>query len=120
MTLDALARKFHLKVTRDERNDKIIQGWRGHLYVDAGKLCAMWLDAHISMDKVKDLGTKVWVGDFTLDARRRRLRDAKVTGIPPENYLRALRLTGCRRGREMGGAQREALTQHHFKPKEPA
>jgi len=111
MTIETLAEKHRLKITRDECNDKVIEGSRGQLYVDAGQVCAIWLNAHVNEKKLAGLGAKIWVGDYALDARRRRLRDAKVTGIPPEQIARAIRLTGTRVRREMTAEQSEAQRQ---------
>jgi hypothetical protein len=93
MTIGALAKKFGLEVTRDGY-DKIIRGARGYLYIDSGEVCAMWIDAPISLESLKNLGTKMWWGDFTPGGRE---RDAKVVGIPAENYARAIRLIGCKK-----------------------
>ena len=91
MTIEALAKQFRLRAVRDGY-DKIIQGERGYLYIDAGEVCAMWVNALISLEALAGLGAKVWVGDPSEGARG---RDAKVTGIPPENYKRAIRLVGA-------------------------
>lgn len=112
MTIDHLAEKHRLKVTRDECNDKIIQGKRGHLYVDNGQLCAMWLEAHVSALKLAPLGGRQWVGDYELDTSRshnRRLRDAKVVGIPKDKIALAIRLTGCRVKREIPEEERAVM-----------
>lgn len=98
MTIAALAKKFGLEVTRDGY-DKIIQGARGYLYIDSGEVCAMWINAHIGIDQLKSLGGKIWVGDATVHAapgnKQQLLRDAKVIGILPENYARAIHLIGA-------------------------
>jgi hypothetical protein len=108
MTIETLAEQHRLKVTRDECNDKIIQGKRGHLYIDAGKVCAMWLEARVNATSLAPLGGRQWVGDFELVAQgkhNRRLRDAKVVGIPADKIPLAIRLTGCKRRRVMSEAQ---------------
>jgi hypothetical protein len=112
VTLDALAEKHRLKVTRDECNDKIIQGRKGHLYMDGHKLCAMWLEARVSAQTLAPLGGRQWVGDYELVARKRgnqRLRDAKVVGITADKVGLAIRLTGAKIKRVMSEAQRAAL-----------
>jgi hypothetical protein len=111
MTIETLAEKYRLKITRDECNDKIIAGSRGQLYCDAGSVCAMWLNAPISLEKLRQLGGKLWAGDGESDGRRypRRVRDAKITGIPVENIPRAIRLTGTRIKREISEEERERL-----------
>ena len=108
MTIDALAEKYRLKVTRDECNDKIIQGRRGHLYVDAGKVCAMWLDVRpILKTTLAPLGGKQWLGSITEGVRR--LQDVKVTGIAADKVPLAIRLTGCKYKRIMSEAQAAVL-----------
>jgi len=112
MTIEALAEKHHLKVTRDECNDKVIQGSRGQLYVDGGKLCALWLEAHVNALKLAPLGGRQWVGDYELvphGKANRRLRDAKVVGILPDQVTRAIRLTGCRVKRQVSEEERARL-----------
>jgi hypothetical protein len=108
MTIETLAEKYRLKITRDECNDKIIEGKHGQLYVDAGTVCAMWLYARVGEPLLAGLGSRIWVGDYALD-RGRRLRDAKVTGIPPENIPRAIRLCGIKKKRIMSEAQQAVL-----------
>jgi hypothetical protein len=106
MTIETFAEKFRLKITRDECNDKIIQGRRGQLYVDAGQLCAMWLDApYIKESRLKELGGHLWTGDISHNAAGRMVRDAKVTGIAPEHHRLAIRLVSTRPKREMSEAQ---------------
>jgi hypothetical protein len=109
MTIETLAEKYRLKVTRDECNDKIIAGRRGHLYIDAGKVCAMWLYARITKERLAPLGGHQWVGDYALDERRHRLRDAKVTGIPADKIPLAIRLTGTRIKREITEEERAVM-----------
>jgi hypothetical protein len=112
MTIETLAEKFRLKITRDECNDKIIEGRHGHLYVDAGQICAMWLDAPITLESLRKLNCRrIWVGDFSLEGgrRQRRLRDGKAVDIPHEQIPLAIRLTGVKRKRIMSEAQRAAL-----------
>jgi hypothetical protein len=113
MTIAALAKKFHLEVTRDGY-DKIIQGARGYLYIDAGEVCAMWINANIDIGQLKNLGQVIWVGDLTLEPRAGagRLRDAKVTGIPAENYARAIHLIGA------SGKRPKETERNRRKPKE--
>lgn len=45
MTLQRFAENFKLRISRDECGDAVIRGKRGKLYVDAGVVCAMWIDA---------------------------------------------------------------------------
>ena len=41
---EVFAEQHRLRVTRDECNDQVIQGRRGHLYFDSAELCLMVLD----------------------------------------------------------------------------
>jgi hypothetical protein len=45
MMIEQFAEKHNLKTSRDECGDIVIRGKRGHLYVDAGVLSAIWTDA---------------------------------------------------------------------------
>jgi hypothetical protein len=111
MTIETFAGKFRLKITRDDCNDKIIQGKHGQLYLDDGALCAMWLDARpINRSRLEQLGGKLWMGDISPNAHGRRVQDVKIAGIRPERYAPAIRLTGAKRKREMSEAQRAVLT----------
>jgi hypothetical protein len=88
--IETFAEPYRLKVTRDECNDQIIQGRRGHLYFDGAELCLMVLDGKPAIpSKWKALGGKLWMGDKAQGAQ-----DVKVTGIPLENARAAIRM--CR------------------------
>jgi hypothetical protein len=120
MTIETLAEKYRLKITRDECNDKIIQGRRGQLYVDAGQACCLWLNTRpILKATLAPLGGKLWMGDVSEDERGKRLQDIRVQGIRPEQVPLAIRLCGIKRRREMSEAQRahavEALAKAHKK-----
>jgi hypothetical protein len=41
---ETFSEQNRLKVTRDECNDQVIQGRRGHLHFDGAELCLMVLD----------------------------------------------------------------------------
>src|SRR5262245_48617188 len=95
MTIQQFAEKYKLKFSRDECGEVIIRGKRGHLYVDGGKLCAMWVDAAPMMrSRLEKLGGKVWQGDIGRGDKGRRVQDAWVRGIRPEAYRLAIRLVG--------------------------
>jgi hypothetical protein len=110
MTIEQFAEENRLKTSRDECGDVIIRGKRGHLYVDAGTLCAMWTDAPpIYPPQLKELGGTRWQGDISRGATGRRMQDAWVRGIKPEAYGLAIRLVGARAKRIMSPAQRAVL-----------
>jgi hypothetical protein len=83
--IETLAEEQRLKVTRDESNNQIIQGRRGHLYFDGAELCLMVLDGKPAIRlKWKTLGGKVWIVDISKNAQGVRVQDVKITGIPLE------------------------------------
>jgi hypothetical protein len=109
-TTETFAEQHRLKVTRDECDDQIIQGRRGHLYFDGAELCLMVLDgkpAHRS--KWKALGGKLWMGDISKNARGVRVQDVKITSIPLENARPAIRMCQIKPTRTMTDAQKAAL-----------
>jgi hypothetical protein len=62
--IETFAEQHRLKVTRDECNDQIIQGRRGHLYFDGAKLCLMILDGPVRARSVLEaIGGNLWTGD---------------------------------------------------------
>jgi hypothetical protein len=98
--IETFAEQHRLKVTRDECNDQIIQGRRGHLYFDGAELCLMVLagkPAHRS--KWKALGGKLWMGDISKNAQGARVQDVKITGIPLENARPAIQMCRIRQKR---------------------
>ena len=110
MTLQRFAEEYKLRISRDECGDAVIRGKHGHIYVDAGVVCAMWTDATpMNKSRLVKLGATFWQGDISLDAKGRRVQDAWVQGIPPESYQLAIRLVGAKRRRVMSPAQRAAL-----------
>jgi hypothetical protein len=110
MTIERLAEKHKLKVSRDECGDLIIRGKRGHLYVDSGALCAIWTDAPPMMQsRLAELGVTIWQGDIVRDAHGRRAQDAWVRGIRPEAYKLALRLVRAKQRKAISPRQRAAL-----------
>jgi hypothetical protein len=84
--IETFARQHRLKVRRDECNDQIIQGRRGHLYFDGGEFCLMVLDGKPAIrSKWEALVGSLWMGDTSKNAQGRRVQDVKITGIPLEN-----------------------------------
>jgi hypothetical protein len=66
MTLQTFAQKHRLKISRDECNDEIVLGRRGHLYFDGAELCLMILNGPVRARSVlKAIGGKLWAGDKT-------------------------------------------------------
>jgi len=90
--------------------DHIIRGKRGHLYVDGGGVCAMWVDARPMMSsRLAKLGGTFWQGDISHGAKGRRVQDAWVRAIRPEGYKLAIRLVGAKQRRVMSSRQRAVL-----------
>jgi hypothetical protein len=84
MTIERFAEEHKLRVSRDESGDHIICGKRGHLYVDAGAVCAMWTDGPaMKQSRLAELGGTFWQGDIGRDARGRRVQDAHVRASSP-------------------------------------
>ena len=110
MTIKRFADEYKLKISRDDCGDAIIRGKHGHIYVDAGMVCAMWADAApMNKSRLVKLGGTFWQGDISTDVKGRRLQDTWVRGIRPEAYELAIRLVGAKRRRVMSPAQRAAL-----------
>jgi hypothetical protein len=102
--IETFAEQHRLKVTRDECNDQIIQGRRGHLYFDGAELCLMVLDGKPSIpSKWKALGGQLWMGDKT-----EGVQDVKIIGIPVENARAAIRMCRIKPKRIMSEAQKAA------------
>jgi hypothetical protein len=109
MTIQRFADEYKLKISRDDCGDAVICGRRGKLYVDAGVVCAMWVDATPMMpSNLAKLGGTIWQGDISADDKG-RVQDAWVRGIRPEAYELAIRLVGAKRRRVMSPAQRAVL-----------
>ena len=109
MTIDTFAEKFRLKITRDECGDRIIEGRRGHIYVDAGQVCAMWLNTTpILKTRLMPLGGKLWMGDVSL-LHGKRVQDIWIKDIRPEQIRLLIRLPGCKKKRIPSEAQLAVL-----------
>jgi hypothetical protein len=110
MTIQQFAEEHNLRISPDERSDAVIRGKHGHIYVDAGMVCAIWVDAApMNKSRLVKLGGTIWQGDISTDAKGRRVQDAWVQGIRPDAYELAIRLVGAKRRRVMSPAQRAAL-----------
>jgi hypothetical protein len=110
MTLQEFAKEHNLRISQEERSDTVIPGKHGHIYVDAGMVCAMWVDAApMNKSRLAKLGGTIWQGDIGTDGKGQRVQDAWVRGIRPEAYELAIRLVGAKRRRVMSPAQRAAL-----------
>jgi hypothetical protein len=113
--IETFAQQHRLKVTRDECNDQIIQGKRGHLYFDGFDLCLMILDGPVRERPALDaIGGKLWTGDISRVGQR-RVQDIKITGIPLENVKLAIRLVGARPRKILFDAQKAVLAKHTFR-----
>ena len=109
MTLQQFAKEHNLRISRDECGDAVIRGKHGHIYVDGGTVCAMWVDVRPMMPStLAKLGGTIWQGDISADAKG-RVQDAWVRGIRPEAYELAIRLVRAKRRRVMSPAQRAVL-----------
>ena len=108
---ERFAEQYRVKVTRDECNDPIIAGRRGHLYFADGSLCLMVLDSAPAIkSRWESIGGKLWMGDISPHPKTgRRVQDVKITGIPLENARLSIRMAGCKAKRVMSEAQRAAL-----------
>jgi hypothetical protein len=106
---ECFAEQHRLKVTRDECNDQIIQGRRGHLYLDGAELCLMILDGPVrALSTLRAIGGELWTGDISKIGEK-RIQDLKITGIPLENARLAIRLVGARPRKILSEAQKAAL-----------
>lgn len=102
---ETFAQQHRLKVTRDECNDQIIPGRRGHLYLDSAELCLMVLEGKVSIpSKWKALGSKLWLGD-----KAEGVQNVKITGIPIENAKAAIRMCRIKPKRIMSDARKAVL-----------
>jgi len=102
---ETFAEQHRLKVTRDECNDQVIQGRRGHLYFDSAELCLMVLEGKPAIrSKWKALGGQLWMGDKT-----EGVQDVKISVIPVENARAAIRMCRIKPKRIMSEAQKAAL-----------
>jgi hypothetical protein len=98
--IETFAEQHRLRVTRDECNDQIIQGRRGHLYFDGAELCLMVLDGKPAISsKWKALSGKSWIGDISKSAQGVRVQDVRIIGIPLENARLAIQMCRIRQKR---------------------
>lgn len=99
MTIEALARKHRLAVTRDDGGEKIIRGRQGFLYMDGKELCAMWLGAKpIPLARLVPLGGKLWRGDISgTSFASGFVQDIRCTGIAPDAVPLAIALVGAKK-----------------------
>ena len=99
--IEAFANQYRLKVIRDECNDQIIQGRRGHLYFDGPELCLMVLDGSVSnVPRWKALGGNLWLGDMT---PKPRVQDVKITVLDRARSLLPSRAPAQRLSVESSG-----------------
>ncbi len=101
------AETHRLHVRRDECNDQIIPGKRGHLYFDGDVLCLMVIDGKPALQsKWAECGGKLWMGDASPNAKGQRVQDVKIFGV--ENPKAAIRMCRIKPIRVMSEAQAEA------------
>lgn len=89
------AETHRLHVRRDECNDQIIPGRRGHLYFDGEVLCLMVLDGECAeKQRWEELGGQLWLGDKSMGANGRNQQDVKIHGVTnPKAAIRMCRIT---------------------------
>jgi hypothetical protein len=110
VTLKRFADEHKLSISQDDCGDDVIRGKHGHLYVDAGVVCAIWTNATpMKPSSLATLGGLFWQGNISPDAKGRRVQDAWVKGIRPEAFEQAIRLVGAKRRRVLSPAQRAVL-----------
>ena len=79
---EQFAETHRLHVRRDECNDQIMPGRRGHLYFDGDVLCLMVIDGKPAIrTRWEALGGKLWMGDISPDKTGKRVQDVKVFGV---------------------------------------
>jgi hypothetical protein len=109
MNIQDFADQFRLRITRDECNDKIISGKRGHLYFAGGKLCLMVIDGAPAIRRHWEaLGGRLWMGDISLSAKGQRVQDVKIEDIPIENAATAIKMVRARQKRVLSSEERQA------------
>ena len=59
--------------------------------------------------KWKALGGKLWMGDISKNAHGVRVQDVKITSIPLENALLAIRMVGARQKRVLSETRKAEL-----------
>lgn len=97
MTLQRFALDNRLKITTDELYDPIIQGKVGQIFVDAGEVCAQWLDApRMLPSRLKQIGGKLWIGDLSPNAKGKMVQDVKIDYIPASGYRLAITMAKAR------------------------
>jgi len=103
-SLTSLTETFRLHTRLDSCGDKIVPGKRGHLWVDAGKICLMLLDAppvfKSRLHALINPTGKVWQGDASPNSKGRIVQDAKVFDIAEDKVPEALRIAGIKRIRQ--------------------
>jgi plasmid stability protein len=108
--IERFAQERRLRITRDECQDQVISGSRGHLYFDGSTLCLMALDARGAEPTWAALGGKVWTGGIWRDERNRARRDVWIRNLPDKSVGKALRLLGIRVKRVLSDEERAVLS----------
>ena len=108
---ERFAEQYRVRVTRDECNDPIMAGRRGHLYFDSDRFCLTVLDGMpANRSRWKALGGTLWMGDISRDPKTgKNVQDVKIEGIPLENARLAIRMAQIKPKRIMSEAQKVAL-----------
>jgi hypothetical protein len=116
MTIEQFAEKHRLRVTRDDCNDQVILGSRGHLYFDGEDLCLMALDTRLRVrSKWEACGGKLWLGAISRDERNRGAQDVKIFGVT--NARAATAMVRCRVKRILSEEEKAKLIERLPVPK---
>jgi hypothetical protein len=108
MTIEQFAEKHRLRITRDDCNDPVIVGSRGHLYFDGEDLCLMAIDTRLKYPaKWEACGGKLWLGDVSRDAQNRGIQDVKIVGVTKPGA--AIAMVHCRIRRILSDEEKARL-----------
>jgi hypothetical protein len=108
--IETFAELYRLRVTRDECNERLIQGRRGQLHFDGAELCLMVLDGKpANRSKWKALGGKLWMGDISKECSRRAGSGRKDYQHPAENAVLAILMVGARQKRVLSETRKAEL-----------
>lgn len=114
--IEQFAEKYRVRIKRDECNDQIIEGRRGHLYFDGDVLCFMALDRKPANQSTwETLGGKIWMGSISPDSKGKRVQDVKITGVT--NPKAAFRMAGIFPIRQLSEEHKAKIAKTTFKPR---
>jgi hypothetical protein len=103
--IEQFAEQHRLRVSRDECNDQIIEGRRGHIYFDDDAPCFMALNRKsASRATWESIGGKLWLGD-----KSDKQQDVKIEGFT--NPKQAIRMAGLFAKRELPPERKQILVE---------